>query len=233
MNRYTNIRYHIYKELSKYRRLQEKRRADRVNEIAIPILTGIVVVLITNWLILRFHEICGLYYFLLIFIISVGFWIILLMIKSIYDCWENKIRPNLFPIIRISPEDKEFSPIQEDDAAKFNYEVTYLVESAYSQVQRIEVLDEFLFNFSLLNILFSIKNALRKMNESLLGRSGKLNNGLVSYSMIKVVLEMISTTLSRIQSYDKNKTERYSDDIEFIIGLYDDIRRQIQLEYEI
>lgn len=60
-----------------------------------------------------------------------------------------------------------------------------------------------------------------------------LNNGLVSYSMIKVVLEMISTTLYRIQSYDKNKTERYNDDIEFIIGLYDDIRRQIQLEYEI
>ena len=57
MNRYTNIRYHIYKELSKYRKLQERQGPDRINEIAIPIITGILVILVTNRLTPRFNSI--------------------------------------------------------------------------------------------------------------------------------------------------------------------------------
>lgn len=227
MNRYTNIRYHIYKELSKYRGLQEKRRVDRIYDFSIPIITGIIVVLVTNW----FKETGYLCYWGGIVVVIVGYYPLLLIIKSLFNCWENKIVPNFYPIIKIQQNDKEFSSVQEEDAAKFNYEVTYLVESAYSQVRKIDVSDELLFRFSLLNVLFCTKNALRKMSESLLGRSGKIDNGLISYSKIEVVLEMIGSILSCIRLYDENKIERYCEEIEFVKGLYNDTKRQIELEY--
>ena len=69
------------------------------------------------------------------------------------------------------------------------------------------------------------------MSESLLGRSGKIDNGLISYSKIEVVLEMIGSILSCIRLYDENKIERYCDEIEFVKGLYNDTKRQIELEY--
>lgn len=233
MNRYTNIRYHIYKELSKYRKLQERRGSDRIIEFAIPIITGIVVVLITNRLIIRFKDINSLCYLGLIIVTVIGYGIILWLTKTIFYYVENKFIPNLRPIKRIPQNDLNYSPIQEENAAKFNYEVTYLVESAYCHANKIDQNDGLLFRSSLLHTLFCIKNALRKMNESLLGPSGTIDNDLVSYSMIKVVLEMISATLSTIQSYNDNKIGNYNDEIEFVLGIYIDTKKQIEIEYQI
>ena len=77
MNRYTNIRYHIYKELSKYRGLQEKRRVDRIYDFSIPIITGIIVVLVTNW----FKETGYLCYWGGIVVVIVGYYPLLLIIN--------------------------------------------------------------------------------------------------------------------------------------------------------
>lgn len=112
MNRYTNIRYHIYKELSKYRKLQERRGSDRIIEFAIPIITGIVVVLITNRLIIRFKDINSLCYLGLIIVTVIGYGIILWLTKTIFYYVENKFIPNLRPIKRIPQNDLNYSPIQ-------------------------------------------------------------------------------------------------------------------------
>lgn len=42
-NQYTVIRYHIYRELAKYREMQEERDSAVINDFAIPVLSGIVV----------------------------------------------------------------------------------------------------------------------------------------------------------------------------------------------
>lgn len=233
MNRYTNIRYHIYKELSKYRKIQERRRSERIRELAIPIITGIIVVLITNRLIIQFRDLNNWCYIVFIFFTVLGYYAILLLIETISFFIENKFIPDWRTIIKIRPTDIKYKSVQEEDAAKFNYEVTYLVESAYCQVNGIDTKNNLMFRISLLNTLFSIKNALRKMHESLLGCSGKIHNELVSYSMIEVVLEMVSATLSTIKTYDESQNGDYSDEIDFVIGFYDDTKKQIEEIYQI
>lgn len=233
INKYTNIRYHIYKELSKYRKLQEKHGSNRINEIAVPILTGILVILVTNRLAQQFSRI-NIYCFLGILISAfIGYVVLLILLKRFFYYYEYKIKPNRYPIKTIKPDDKYYFSRQEEDAAKFNYEVMYLVESAYNQATKIDVHDKLLLRISLLNILFCIKNALRKISESLLGYSEGIDRGLVSDSRIKVALESIIATIKKLQSYDTGKTCLYRDEIEFVKGLYNDIRIQIELKYKI
>ena len=233
MNRYTNIRYHIYKELSKYRKLQERQGPDRINEIAIPIITGILVILVTNRLTPRFNSI-NIWCYLGIVIMAFGGYIVLLiLLKRFFYYYEYKVKPDWFPIISIGPDDKNYNPKQEDDAAKFNYEVMYLIESAYNHANKIQTQDELLLKASLLNNLFCIKNALRKMNESLLGCSGRIDRELVSDSMITVALELVIATINILQSYNSDITCMYQDEIDFVRGLYDDTKKQIKLEYGI
>lgn len=232
VNKYTNIRYHIYKELSKYRKFQEKHRADRIDEIAIPIITGIVVILITNRWTPRLNGISDSCYIGFIIVMTIVYGLLLKILKFLFYYYVNKIKPNANPIKRIKADDKEFSPKQEEDAAKFNYEVTYLVESAYNQINRIDTQDKYLYRITLLNTLFCIKNALRKIQESLLGDSGRINTGLVSASMIKLVLEMVEATLNKIQEYS-SADKLYTEDADFIMGKYRDIEEQIKDKYNI
>lgn len=233
MNRYTNIRYHIYKELSKYRKLQERQGPDRINEIAIPIITGILVILVTNRLTPRFNSINIWCYLGIVIMAFIGYFVLLILLKRFFYYYEYKIKPNWFPTISIGPGDKNYNPKQEDDAAKFNYEVMYLIESAYNHANKIETQDELLLKVSLLNNLFCIKNALRKMSESLLGCSGRIDRELVSDSMITVALELVFATINRLQSYNPDITSKYQDEIDFVMGLYDDIEKQIKIEYGI
>lgn len=228
----TNIRFHIYKELSKYRKLQERHGTDRINEVAIPIITGIVVVFITNRLASKLNEINDLCYFGFIVVIAFAYGLLLIIIKYLYFYYVNRIKPNINPIKKTKANNRLFSLKQEEDAAKFNYEVTYLVESAYNQINRVELHDRFLFRMSLLNALFSIKNALRKIQESLLGESGKISNGLVSNSMIELVLDMLGETLNKIKIYSCSN-DLYIEDVDFIIGKYKDVEEQIKKIYQL
>lgn len=155
------------------------------------------------------------------------------ILKRFFYYYEYKVKPDWFPIISIGPDDKNYNPKQEDDAAKFNYEVMYLVESAYNHANKIQTQDELLLKASLLNNLFCIKNALRKMNESLLGCSGRIDRELVSDSMITVALELVIATINILQSYNSDITCMYQDEIDFVRGLYDDTKKQIKLEYGI
>lgn len=233
MNRYTNIRYHIYKELSKYRKLQEKQGPDRINEIAIPIITGILVIMVTNRLTPQANSINIWCYLGIIILAFIGYIVLLLLLKYYFYYYEYKIKPNRFPIISIGPDDKNYIPKQEDDAAKFNYEVMYLIESAYNYASKIETQDKLLLKASLLNNLFCIKNALRKMCESLLGSSGRIDRDLVSDSMITVALEMVYATIKRLQLYGSDITGMYQDEMDFVIGLYEDTKKQIKEKYGI
>jgi hypothetical protein len=234
IDKYTNIRYHIYKELSKNRKLQEKKGPERINEIAIPIITGIVVVFITNrfqpWL----NEFSVFLYFVAIVITIIAYGILLEILKIFFYKYEKDIKPNRSPIIKKNAGNKEFSPEIEEYAAKFNYEVTYLVESAYCQINEINTQDNLILKISLLNTLFCIKNAIRKIQESLLWEPGnRINNGLVSYSMIRLVLEMIFITLTKIQKYSSNNNKLYMEEIEFVLGKYKDVVEKIKEDYNI
>ena len=91
INRYTNIRYHIYKELSKYRKLQEKHGSNRINEIAVPILTGILVILVTNRLEQQFSRI-NIYCFLGIVISAfIGYVVLLFLLKRLFYYYESLV----------------------------------------------------------------------------------------------------------------------------------------------
>jgi hypothetical protein len=162
-----------------------------------------------------------------------GYIVLLILLKRFFYCYEYKIKPNRFPIRSVEPSAKNYIPKQEDDAAKFNYEVMYLIESAYNNANKIEVQDELLLKASLLNNLFCIKNALRKMSESLLGCSGRIDRELVSDSMITVALELVIATINRLQLYNPDIACKYQDEIDFVRGLYDDIKKQIEIEYGI
>lgn len=71
------------------------------------------------------------------------------------------------------------------------------------------------------------------MSESLLGCSGRIDRELVSDSMITVALELVFATINRLQSYNPDITSKYQDEIDFVMGLYDDIEKQIKIEYGI
>lgn len=71
------------------------------------------------------------------------------------------------------------------------------------------------------------------MNESLLIYSGGIDRGLVSDSRIKIALESIIATIKKLQSYDAGITSLYQDEIDFVQGLYNDVRLQIEIEYKI
>lgn len=231
MNRYTNIRYHIYKELSKYRQLQEKRGADRINEFAVPILTGILVIVITSSLQNILEKKGILFYIFLIIAIPVIYILLLAILKRFFYLWENSVKPNLSPVKNV--DEITFKSRQEEYAAKFNYEVTYLVEAAYVQVQNLTCQDNLLLRIGLLNISFCVRNILRKIRESLIEHSWKIGSGFVSDNMIVVVMEMTFEIIKRMQEYSNKNNNIYLDEISLLQEKYDRLKLQIEKVYDI
>ena len=51
--------------------------------------------------------------------------------------------------------------------------------------------------------------------------------------MIRLVLEMIFITLTKIQKYSSNNNKLYMEEIEFVLGKYKDVVEKIKEDYNI
>lgn len=170
-------------------------------------------------------------YLIIIFAIPIIYILLLALLKRILYMWENSIKPNWFPVRNV--DEISFKLRQEEYAAKFNYEVTYLVEAAYVQVQNLTCQDGLLLRIGLLNISFCVRNILRKIKESLLEHSRKISSGLVSDNMIVVVMEMTLMIIKRMQEYSNKNKDIYLDEISLLQEKYDRLKKRIEEIYNV
>ena len=110
-------------------------------------------------------------------------------------------------------------------AAKFNYEITYLVKTSYSQLLDLSD-DNRLRQLQLIEVCFNLKNALRKINESLIRYSkGKISTELILPKKLESVFNMIYYSIEKMKTeMNPNEYELSSLEENYRIvrtGLYD------------
>lgn len=229
MNSYTNIRYHIYKEFDKYNKSKKQSTSDRINEFSIPILTGGIVFLLTEKCIenlnLKWYG-----YLLLIILICLIYAIVLKLLKVLLYKYENNIKPNVFAVIRKTKA--EFELTQEVSAAKFNYEVTYLVQCAYNQLNELNDGDQLMYNLTVLKIIFYVENSLRKTEEALAGYPKRLKETFVYTSMIQAVMNMVCCIIDRMLVINKGSSSCYANEISNLLYMYNNVVEKLNKLYE-
>lgn len=225
-NHYTNIRYHIYRELAKYAEKQEQRRSAVINDFAVPIFSGVVVALIVSFISkIKFDDLTQEILFRIIIPIAVYVVTIIIARKAVLYT-ENHIIPNLSPLKNNSAEN--IGRHQDEYAAKFNYEVTYLVKTAYILSKDTENGDDWLLRMNTVETCFYISNALRKISESIVAIDCKQSNNAVTSNRVYVVMNMIYETLSNIE-----KRSTFQEDIEPLKKRYNDFTETLEDNYQI
>lgn len=223
-SQYTNIRYHIYRELAKYHKKQEQRRSAVINDFAIPVFSGVVAALAASLSSgIEFdnlsHEI-----FAKLAIPITAYILVLIIARPVVFFLESHIKPNvLFQIIR---KKKDVDNRQEDLAAKFNYEVSYLVKAAYMLSKETNE-DNWLMRLNTVEACFLISNALRKISESILITDVKVASTLISDNRVEVVMNMIHDSLINLVSRGSD-----FEDIEPLRRKYENYRELIEGLYE-
>lgn len=212
---YSTIRYHIYKELYKYFIQQEKNKVSFLNQFSISLFAGLAVTLAAPFVGCSIRN--------LLFIL-VGYWVILCL--SLYIV-------RIFKYLRISffPR-KKFCMLgvteEEVYAAKFNYEITYLVTEAYSQMLDLST-DPEMKKFQLVEVIFNLKNSLRKINESLIQYSkGRIGEEYILPTKLEIVFNMIHLTMKKLQN-----ESTCSDELNSLEDGYSTIRKELEKIYGI
>ena len=219
---YPNIRYHIYRELSK---IQERRKNDRtqlIDEITVPIFSGVISASVAG---IIQKEVSNMLLF--VPVMSFLFLTLLLISKWAVSIYRERIKPFFCPLKDQSRMAQDLEA--ESLAAKFNYEVTYLVSTAYSEILKRENRQE-LMNLKILDTCFYVDNAIRKVQESLFSYPYPLKENYVSRNKIEAVMNVIYAIiceLKAMQNLPPNYEEeisrvqlRYGDTIESISNMY-------------
>lgn len=204
MTNYSNIRYHIYRELSKIQRTKKNERSQLIDEITVPIFSGVISASVAG---IVQREISNM--FLFIPIISFVFLLLLFLSKWSICIYRNRIKPHFCPL-----KDQSQGALNseaESLAAKFNYEVTYLVATAFNEILKKENRTE-LRNLKILDTCFYVSNAIRKVQESLFSFPYPLNENYVSRNKIEAVMNVIYATISELRSI-QNLPEAYEAEI--------------------
>lgn len=219
---YPNIRYHIYRELSK---IQEKRKSDRtqlIDEITVPIFSGVISASVAG---IIQKEVSNM----LLFVPVMSFLFLTLLFISKWTVWiyRERIKPFFCPLKDQSRMAQEI--VAESLAAKFNYEVTYLVSTACSEILKRENRQE-LMNLKFLDTCFYVDNAIRKVQESLFSYPYPLKENYVSRNKIEAVINVIYAIICELktmqnlpQNYEEEISRlqlRYGDTIESISNMY-------------
>lgn len=193
---YSTIRYHIYRELYKYLLEQEKNKASVLNQFSIPIFSGLAVILISN--IYEMNSWRHLAYIL------IGYWALLCVSLGLVKLYKF-IKLRHFPRKRT-----RLLGVTEEEiyAAKFNYEITYLVKTSYSQLLDLSRDNKFR-QLQLIEVCFNLKNALRKINESLIRYSnGRISSEFILPKKLEIVFNMIYYSIERLKAeMDPNEHE--------------------------
>lgn len=223
-NQYTVIRYHIYRELAKYREMQEERDSAVINDFAIPVLSGIVVGIVIKVICECMNDF--IYKYIILLVVPIVLYVLILIgLKRLVAYYEKKLKPKYCPLLNKSKSD--FRNNEEYYVARFNYEVTYLTKIAYNYALEVSD-DEWLKRMSVLESCFHIRTALRKISGSLLLADVRLYAHRISSNRVYVVMGMLHEALERVE-----QTSLYLDEVEKLKQHYEDLREPIEERYQI
>lgn len=220
---YPNIRYHIYRELSKYHKDKKEERSLLIDDISIPVFSGVMSSCVSTLI----KDDVSLPLFIL-GIIAV-FVVTIFVTKCTFRFYRNVVKPYLFPLNDQSKNSQKAEA--EGLAAKFNYEVSYLITTAYSETLNNEP-DPILLRLKIIDACFYMGNAIRKTSESLLAYSGPLSANYVSRNKIRVVMDMAYATIAKLRDCN-DVDEDCIKEISNIQIQYDNISKTLMRLYEV
>lgn len=221
---YSNIRYHIYRELSKFQQKRTNDRSQLIDEITVPIFSGVISTSVAG--ILQ-NEVSNMLLF--IPVMSLFFLVVLKMSKWVVCIYRNRIKPFFCPLKDQSQIAQNLEA--ESLAAKFNYEVTYLVSTAYTEILKKESKSE-LRNLRILDICFYVNNAIRKIQESLFSYPYPLSENNVSRNKIEAVMNVIYAIICELKK-PQDLPESYEAEIDDVQVKYDNIIESLNRMYEL
>lgn len=221
---YSNIRYHIYRELSKFQQKRTNDRSQLIDEITVPIFSGVISTSVAG--ILQ-KEVANMLLF--IPVMSLFFLVVLKMSKWVVCIYRNRIKPFFCPLKDQSQIAQNLEA--ESLAAKFNYEVTYLVSTAYTEILKKESKSE-LRNLRILDICFYVNNAIRKIQESLFSYPYPLSENNVSRNKIEAVMNVIYTIICELKNM-QDLPESYEAEIDDVQVKYDNTIDSLNRMYEL
>lgn len=221
---YSNIRYHIYRELSK---IQQKRKIDRsllIDDMTIPIFSGVISACLSKYI---EKEISNIILFTLI--TSFLFLGIIVVSKCVIKIYRNRIRPYFYPL---KDQSRTSQYLEEESlAAKFNYEVSYLASTAYSEILKRENNTE-LRQLKIIDTCFYVNNAIRKIKESLLSYPNPLADSLVSKNKIQVIMNIIYAIIEELRKLP-DLSVAFEAEIDRIQIKYDNTQKELKSMYEV
>lgn len=221
---YSNIRYHIYRELSKFQQKRTNDWSQLIDEITVPIFSGVISTSVAG--ILQ-KEVSNMLLF--IPVMSLFFLVVLKMSKWVVCIYRNRIKPFFCPLKDQSQIAQNLEA--ESLAAKFNYEVTYLVSTAYTEILKKESKSE-LRNLRILDICFYVNNAIRKIQESLFSYPYPLSENNVSRNKIEAVMNVIYTIICELKNM-QDLPESYEAEIDDVQVKYDNTIDSLNRMYEL
>lgn len=221
---YSNIRYHIYRELSKFQQKRTNDRSQLIDEIIVPIFSGVISTSVAG--ILQ-KEVSNMLLF--IPVMSLFFLVVLKMSKWVVCIYRNRIKPFFSPLKDQSQIAQNLEA--ESLAAKFNYEVTYLVSTAYTEILKKESKSE-LRNLRILDICFYVNNAIRKIQESLFSYPYPLSENNVSRNKIEAVMNVIYAIICEFKKM-QDLPESYEAEIDDVQVKYDNTIESLNCMYEL
>lgn len=221
---YSNIRYHIYRELSKFQQKRTNDRSQLIDEITVPIFSGVISTSVAG--ILQ-KEVSNMLLF--IPVMSLFFLVVLKMSKWVVCIYRNRIKPFFSPLKDQSQIAQNLEA--ESLAAKFNYEVTYLVSTAYTEILKKESKSE-LRNLRILDICFYVNNAIRKIQESLFSYPYPLSENNVSRNKIEAVMNVIYAIICEFKKM-QDLPESYEAEIDDVQVKYDNTIESLNRMYEL
>lgn len=221
---YSNIRYHIYRELSKFQQKRTNDRSQLIDEITVPIFSGVISTSVAG--ILQ-NEVSNMLLF--IPVMSLFFLVVLKMSKWVVCIYRNRIKPFFCPLKDQSQIAQNLEA--ESLAAKFNYEVTYLVSTAYTEILKKESKSK-LQNLRILDICFYVNNAIRKIQESLFSYPYPLSENNVSRNKIEAVMNVIYAIICELKK-TQDLPESYEAEIDDVQVKYDNTIESLNRMYEL
>lgn len=162
-------------------------------------------------------------------VMSLFFLVVLKMSKWVVCIYRNRIKPFFCPLKDQSQIAQNLEA--ESLAAKFNYEVTYLVSTAYTEILKKESKSE-LRNLRILDICFYVNNAIRKIQESLFSYPYPLSENNVSRNKIEAVMNVIYAIICELKKM-QDLPESYEAEIDDVQVKYDNTIESLNRMYEL
>ena len=211
---YSNIRYHIYRELSKFQQKRTNDRSQLIDEITVPIFSGVISTSVAG--ILQ-KEVSNMLLF--IPVMSLFFLVVLKMSKWVVCIYRNRIKPF-------------FSPLKDQSQIAQNLEAESLaVSTAYTEILKKESKSE-LRNLRILDICFYVNNAIRKIQESLFSYPYPLSENNVSRNKIEAVMNVIYAIICEFKKM-QDLPESYEAEIDDVQVKYDNTIESLNCMYEL